>query len=296
LDCDIHEFAPEGRVVIPAVPHLRGVPTEPGTVLPLSRPGPDGRSQPMRRAYPRSPRVLLVDDVPGEAVNFYDAFGSGLTAVRTVEDLEQRLADGESWDFAFIDFNLSLRSETGLTAMLSLRSVRPETRLVTYSQLAENGRVLFAAAARHWLGARAILDKSQNDPATLRRYVTAMTAGLDPSPVQWRNRMHRAYLIDGVLPDELWVDRWRALDRASGDVTIAAQLLNLKAAHLRGFKDRATSAVNQFNEAFFDIPNRGPSRNKKGILGTFVARHTSFLTAPDLPRLLAHRDAESAAR
>jgi CheY-like chemotaxis protein len=282
--------------VIPAVRHLRSVPTQSGNVPPLSRPGPVGRPQPTRRAHPRSPKVLLVDDVPGEAVNFYDAFGSDLTAVRTVEDLEQRLAGGATWDFAFVDFNLSLRSKTGLTAMLSLRSGLPETRLVTYSQLAENGRVLFAAAARHWLGARAILDKSQNDPATLRRYVTAMTTGLDPSPVQWRNRMHRAYLIDGVLPDESWVDRWRALDSAAGDVTIAAQLLDMKPAHLRGFKDRATSAVNQFNEAFFDIPNRGPSRNKKGILGTFVAQHTSFLTAPDLPRLLAHRDTDSAAR
>jgi len=244
----------------------------------------------------RFPRILLIDDVPGEAVNFQHAFGPTLTAVRTIAELERELAEGKAWDIAFVDFNLSLRSSTGLSAMLTLRNERPETRLVTYSQLAENGRVLFAVAARQWLGARAILDKSQNDPHTLRRYATALLAGLDPSPVQWRNRMHRAYLIDAVLPDLSWVERWRALDTAAGDVTTAAGLLNLKTAHLRGFKDRATGAVNEFNAAFFDIPDRGPSRNKKGILGTFVAQHTSFLTAPDLPRVLVERDRVVAAR
>jgi len=217
-------------------------------------------------------------------------------AVRTTDELEAAIAAGHTWDFAFVDFNLSSRVHTGLTAMLWLARERPRTRLVTYSQLAENGRVLFAAAARHWLGSRAILDKSQNDPQTLRRYVGALVSGLDPSPVQWRSRMHRAHLIDAVLPDVSWVERWRALDQASGDVTIAAGLLNLKNAYLRGFKDRAPAAVNLVNEALFDIPNRGPSRNKKGILGTFVAQHTSFLTAPDLPDVLAHRGLGSAAR
>jgi CheY-like chemotaxis protein len=256
---------------------------------------PYGPRRPLR-PQPRRPRILLVDDVPGEAANFCQAFGPDLTALRTIAELESAIDAGQSWDFAFIDFNLSSRVHTGLTAMLMLIRDQPHTRLVTYSQLAENGRVLFAAAARHWLGSRAILDKSQNDPQNLRRYVTALAAGLDPSPVQWRNRMHRAHLIDAVLPDVTWVERWRALDQASGDVTIAAGLLKLKTAHLRGFKDRATAAVNQVNEAFFDIPNRGPSRNKKGILGTFVAQHTSFLTAPDLPDVLAHRGLGSAAR
>ncbi len=240
--------------------------------------------------------MLLVDDIPGEVANFGLAFGDRLTAVRGLDELDAQLGEGNSWDVAFVDFNLSSRVTTGLSVMLTLHRERPMTRLVSYSQFAENGRVLFAAAARHWFGAQSVLDKSRNDPYALRHYATALAAGLDPSPVQWRTRLHRAYLIDAVLPDLSWVDRWRALDTAAGDVTAAAALLHLKAAHLRSFKDRATNAVNQVNAALFDLPDRGPSRNKKGILGTFVAQHTSFLTAADLPAALAHRDLAAAVR
>jgi hypothetical protein len=240
--------------------------------------------------------VLLVDDIPGEAANFRVAFGERLTAVQSLAELEPELASGRDWDVAFVDFNLSSRVTTGLSVMLALRTERPRTRLVSYSQFAENGRVLFAAGARHWFGARAVLDKTNNDPYTLRHYTAALIAGLDPSPLQWRHRLQRAHLIDAVLPDLSWVDRWRALDQADGDVTVAAALLDLKAAHLRGFKDRATNAVNEVNAAFFDLPDRASSRNKKGILGTFVAQHTSFLTAADLPEVLAHRDVSAAAR
>ena len=240
--------------------------------------------------------MLLVDDVPGEVANFGLAFGDRLTAARGADELDAQLSAGNDWDIAFVDFNLSSRESTGLSVMLTLHGERPATRIVSYSQFAENGRVLFAAAARHWFGAQAVLDKSHNDPYVLRHYATAMAAGLDPSTIQWRTRLHRAHLIDAVLPDLTWVDRWRALDRAAGDVTAAAALLQLKATHLRGFKDRATNAVNQVNAALFDLPDRGPSRNKKGILGTFVAQHTSFLTAPDLPAALAHRDLAAAVR
>ena len=240
-------------------------------------------------------RVLLVDDVPGEAANFRVAFGEGLTAVRNLYELEDRLAARVEWDLAFVDFNLSSPSATGLSAMLALRRRRPTTRLVSYSQFAENGRVLYAAGARHWLGTRAVLDKTHNDPYTLRFYTSALLAGLDPSPLQWRYRLEHAELIDAVLPDISWVERWRALDRAAGDVTAAAALLELRAAQLRSFKDRATEAVVRFNAAFFDRSGPGSSRNKKGILGSFVAQHTSFLTAADLPTVLAHRDLPVAA-
>jgi ActR/RegA family two-component response regulator len=240
--------------------------------------------------------VLLVDDVPGEAVNFARVFGEQLTSARTLAELDDWLDSGQTWDLAFVDFNLSDASVTGLSAMLRLKQLRPQTKIVTYSQFAENGRVLFAAAARHWLGARAVLDKSQNHPQTLARYAATLAGGLDPSPVQWRNRLQRAALIDALLPDLAWIERWRALDRAAGDVGAAARLLNLKTSHLRGFKERGVLVVNQVNEAFFDLPNPGPSRNKKGILMTFVAQHNSFLTAPDLPVVLAYRDEGPAGR
>jgi hypothetical protein len=246
-------------------------------------------------AHVRDGRVLLVDDVPGEGINFSRVFGEGLTAVRTLDELDARLAAGDTWEIAFVDFHLSQPDYTGLSAMLRLRTHRPQTIIVTYSQFSENGRVLFAAAAHRWLGATAVLDKSRNHPATLSSYADSLRVGRDPSPAQWRARLQKSTLIDALLPDASWIDRWRALDEAAGDVTLAANLLHLQSSHLRGFKDRAVSVVNQINEAFFGVPNPGPTRNKKGVLGTFVAQHHSFLTAPDLPELLAYRDAARAA-
>jgi len=136
---------------VPATRHLRSVPA-----------GPSAHP-------PAQPRVLLVDDVPGEAANFAVAFGSQLTAVCGLDELDAALSAGNTWDVAFVDFNLSSTVNTGLSVLLTLHRERPATRLVTYSQFAENGRVLFAAAARHWFGAQAVLDKSQNDPYALRR-------------------------------------------------------------------------------------------------------------------------------
>jgi CheY-like chemotaxis protein len=242
------------------------------------------------------PRVLLVDDVPGEAVNFQRAFGDQLSAVADPEQLERELDDGLDVDVAFVDFNLSSSRHTGLSAMMALHNQRPGIRLVSYSQFAENGRVLFAAAARHWFGADGVLDKTRNDPETLRQYVAALAIGIDPSPLQWKHRLRSARVIDALLPDPSWVYRWRALDRAAGDVSAAASLLQLEAARLRGFKDRATDAVNLANATLFELPDRGPTRNKKGLLGTFVAQHASFLTAHDLPSVLDHRDLSLTAR
>ena len=99
-----------------------------------------------------SARVLLVDDVPGERANFEAAFDSRLTVAPGVDQLNGQLAAGRQWDVAFVDFNLSSPTSTGLTALLRLSHERPGTKIVTYSQFTENGRSLYAAAARHWFG------------------------------------------------------------------------------------------------------------------------------------------------
>ena len=81
---------------------------------------------------------------------------------------------------AFVDFNLSSTTSTGLTALLRLRQDRPETRIVTYSQFTESGRTLYAAAGKHWFDAAALLDKTRNDPDTLVRYRDASAAREQP--------------------------------------------------------------------------------------------------------------------
>ena len=94
-------------------------------------------------------KVLLVDDVPGERANFERAFRNGLAVAPSIDRLNEHLRAGLTWDIAFVDFNLSSPTSTGLTALLRLSQERTETRIVTYSQFTESGRTLYAAAARH---------------------------------------------------------------------------------------------------------------------------------------------------
>src|SRR3954466_6666899 len=85
---------------------------------------------------------------------------------RSVDILNDQLRRGVRWDVAFVDFNLSSRTSTGLTALLRLHHERPATKIVTYSQFTESGRTLYAAAARQWFDAAALMDKTKNEPAT----------------------------------------------------------------------------------------------------------------------------------
>ena len=232
-------------------------------------------------------RVLLVDDVPGERANFEHAFGPSLSVAPGIDRLNELIRRGLTWDVAFVDFNLSSATSTGLTALLRLHHERPQTEIVTYSQFTESGRTLYAAAARQWFNASALLDKTRNDPETLARYVEAMRAGLNPTPPAWQRRLHWAPLIDQLLADASWVRVWKALRDAAGDMARVAELLQVEASSLRGFKDRATDAAIAFNEKFHDIPHPGRTRNKKGILAAFAAEHRHFLTAPDLSTVMS---------
>jgi DNA-binding NtrC family response regulator len=84
--------------------------------------------------------VLLVDDVPGERANFEHAFGRDLTVAPSIDQLNEQLRRGLTWDLAFVDFNLSSQTSIGLTALLRLHHERPATQIVTYSQFTESGR------------------------------------------------------------------------------------------------------------------------------------------------------------
>lgn len=241
-------------------------------------------------------RVLLMDDVPGERANFEHAFGMGLSVAATIDRLNEHLRRGVEWDVAFVDFNLSSATSTGLTALLRLHHERPRTRIVTYSQFTESGRTLYAAAARHWFDAAALLDKTRNEPRTLVGYVDALRSGANPTPPAWQRRLQSAYLIDSLLADASWVRIWRALRDAAGDMSLVAELLQMEASSLRGFKDRATDAAIGFNERFHDIPRPDRTRNKKGILAAFAAEHRHFLTAPDLSTVMSPETRRGTAR
>jgi CheY-like chemotaxis protein len=226
--------------------------------------------------------VLLVDDVPGERANFEAAFGSALTVTPSVEQLNRSLAARLDWDVAFVDFNLSSATSTGLTALLRLHHERPNTKIVTYSQFTENGRTLFAAAAQHWFGAHALMDKTRNEPANLIRYSTLLRADQNPTPVPWQRRLQWSSLIDDLLAEPSWVRIWQAIRDAAGEMARVADILGVDVRSLRTFKDKATAAAVTFNEKFHDVPHPGETRNKKGVLSAFASEHRHFLTAPDL--------------
>jgi hypothetical protein len=133
--------------------------------------------------------VLLVDDVPGERANFEHAFGRDLTVAPSIDQLNEQLRRGLTWDLAFVDFNLSSQTSTGLTALLRLHHERPTTEIVTYSQFTESGRTLYAAAAHHWFNASALMDKTKNDPGTLVHYRESICSGINPTPVPWQRRL-----------------------------------------------------------------------------------------------------------
>src|SRR5688500_1828982 len=140
--------------------------------------------------------VLLVDDVPGERANFEHAFGRDLTVAPSIDQLNEQLRRGLNWDLAFVDFNLSSQTSTGLTALLRLHHERPGTQIVTYSQFTESGRTLYAAAAHHWFNAAALMDKTKNDPGTLVRYRESICSGGNPTRVPWPRRHQWAPRID----------------------------------------------------------------------------------------------------
>lgn len=146
----------------------------------------------------------------------------------------------------------------------------------------ESGRTLYAAAAKHWFGANALLDKTRNEPARLTQYVHAVLNGVDPTPQLWQQRLEWAGLIDSLLAEPSWVAIWAAIREAAGEMSRVAAILQVQLSSLRSFKDRATNAAILFNEKFHDIPSPADTRNKKGILSSFASEHRHFLTAPDL--------------
>ncbi|MGH3340459.1 MAG: hypothetical protein ACRDPL_16745, partial [Propionibacteriaceae bacterium] len=180
--------------------------------------------------------VLLVDDVPGERANFEHAFGRDLTVAPSIDQLNEQLRRGLTWELAFVDFNLSSQTSTGLTALLRLHHERPATQIVTYSQFTESGRTLYAAAAHHWFKATALMDKTKNDPGTLVHYRASICSGSNPTPVPWQRRLQWAPLIDNLLADASWLRIWRALRDAAGDMALVAEMLHVDSSSLRGFK------------------------------------------------------------
>jgi hypothetical protein len=244
----------------------------------------------------RSTPVLLIEMSPGGRVIFEYAFGPDVTVARSVAELDLLLRRGARWDAAFVGFHLGLGQPTGLTAMLRLIRDRPDTALVAYTQAFQNGSTLFAAAARHWLGVRSVVDTADSEPDDLRRLAQAACRAADCSSTRWKGRLQYAYLIDAVFANPSWILIWSAICESAADMQLTGAMLGVSSAHLRGFKDRATDAVNVFREKLSGISYPGNTRNKKGILSAFAAENRLFMTTPDLSAAMCPEHALIASR
>ena len=233
-------------------------------------------------------QVLLVDDVPGERANFEQAFGGRLTVAPSIDILNDHLRHGLTWDIAFVDFNLSSPTSTGLTALLRLHHERPGTKIVTYSQFTESGRTLYAAAARHWFDAAALMDKTKNDPATLVRYRESHLRRHQPDPG------HVAAAAAVGAPDRQPAGRCRPgcgsggrCGTRPGTCRRSPRCCTSRRAACAASRTARPRRRSCSTRSSTTSRRRPRTRNKKGILAAFAAEHRHFLTAPDLSTVMS---------
>lgn len=242
-------------------------------------------------------QVLVVDDQIGSDRLFADAFGDRLTTCASVRDLERLLSrDDTSWDVAFVDFYLRGMTDdqrTGLTVLRLLRSRRPTTRLVSYTQIPESGRRLFVAVAKEWFGASAALDKSGLTVDSITRFVQAVMAGRDPSDPRITRWLAYSDVVDRLIKDERHIRLWRRWHQLGGNEGAIGQVEYLSSGEVRGFRENAYEAVLEFRERFEGVaPHElefGRNKNYKGVLNSFASEYRAFFAAVDLEEALAGR-------
>jgi ActR/RegA family two-component response regulator len=100
-------------------------------------------------------RVLLVEDIEVFDRQLRDIFEN---VDRYPSAAALVASKGRGWKYAFVDFDLK-GEETGLSVLNYLHRFSPETKIVIFTTLTENGRGLFAMAAWHWYKVWAVRDK-----------------------------------------------------------------------------------------------------------------------------------------
>jgi hypothetical protein len=226
-------------------------------------------------------RVLLLEDLPGFDALFGKVFGvDNVDAYRNFEDLRDGLAQPRGWEYAFLDFSLGEDSAfTGLSAFNAVRNASPRTRTIGFSSLKESSRPLFAAAAHHWFGMWALMDKSDASPATLEQ----IGRGENPTRRGWAEKLrNHAYLVDGLFNHPRSGEMWRATSRAGGTATgYKAHLPSMTAKVARTIIDATVEEAINFSAAFLGADGLGTTKPQPVMLEFHRANQTFFL-APDL--------------
>lgn len=240
-------------------------------------------------------RILLVDDQPPQASHFRLLFGHMFDHVdvcRTHDEVVQALGEGTRWTAAFVDFDLSGISEpqrSGLSVLRLLLENRPETRRVAYTTLNENGRTLYAVAARHWLKTKIILGKESGEREII---AAANPDGPNPTPPAWEDKLNFAFLIDDLFAQYRWLSLWQIWSFYYGSIKAVGDHAppGNNPTSIRQFSVDAANAVENFRCAF-----EGPKRisyERKNYsaratpLVAFADANSKFFSSPDLQEIL----------
>ena len=236
-------------------------------------------------------RILLVDDQPPHESHFRRLFDP-VDVCRNYDDLAQAIKQGTSWSAAFVDFDLSGTAEepqrTGLSTLKLLLENRPQTQRIAYTTLSDNGRIMYAVAARHWLETKVILDKSSDERALI---AAARPASPNPTLPAWQQKLKSAYLIDDLFARYNWLSLWRIWRFYDGSIKAVRDHLPYGStpASVRDFSEHAADAVDAFKCAFQGPRptsyERGNSARATPLVA-FADANSKFFNAPDLQEIL----------
>lgn len=238
--------------------------------------------------------ILLVDDQSQTARNLRHAFGADNVVwlpnpreaaawLRTCDPHQLPQAVFVDYDFREPD-GPRFGQLTGFTVFLAIRELPIQPRTIVFTTLHEGA--LYAIAARRWLGASAVLDKSATD-SQLREIVTSREVSLYPG---WRIRLGaHAHLLDGLFPTRNAGEIWRVWQEAQGDTGTVARLAHVGQSTVKQFASLVHDDVGNVQEHLLGHPRIAAQRGNKNLRGPILelaSSHSQFFRAPELPELL----------
>jgi len=234
-------------------------------------------------------RVLLLDDHPALKAHYANAFGDRLDYCHSVAEMDQLIEQGVEWKAAFLDYDLGRGQPTGLHASLTLTDACPQTRLIVCTPLADNSRTMFAVAAWHWLGVRAVLDKQ----AAVEPLVKAtVDTGADPT-APYRARLFSTYanLIDYLFRSPDWLEFWKIWYEVRGTLAGATSKLKTRfpVSRIRQFHGMIGAEVENFQDALVgsypDLPDSDYNLTASAVVA-FAYWNQEFFADRALPIVL----------
>lgn len=235
--------------------------------------------------------VLLVEDLEGFDRQFRDIFGE-VDRFAKFGDLVASKKRG--WSYAFVDFDLEDEA-TGFSVLDYLHEHSPGTKIVIYTALTENGRALFAMAARHWYNVWAVREKHGCTDDVL---IAVRDEGRNPSIDRTNEILDReSWRIDTLFPQFDSVKLWSVWVEYGGSTrSIADAFKYFTRTQNDKFGTQVTAAILEMRihigallgQRSTPVPAVGGKRtDNKVITTTFVQANSAFFHAGDLERVVS---------